>query len=170
MKKTKIGTFDAVAETMKCLSGPGALLVAGAEPVNPMTIGWGEIGIVWGRPVFVVLVRPSRFTHSLMEKAAGFSVNVAPESLGEACMLCGTRSGRDIDKVAEAGLTIEKGLALDVPTIAECPIHYECRIIHRNEVDPATLSPEVKASAYAGGDFHTVYRGEIAGVFGRERE
>ncbi len=167
MKKTPIGTFDAVAETMKALSAGGCLLVAGSERVNPMTIGWGEIGIVWGKPVFTVLVRPSRFTFGLMEGADEFSVNVPGEGLAEACMLCGTRSGRDIDKMAEAGLTAEPGIALDVPTIAECPVHYECRIVHRNKVDPATLAEEVKASAYAGGDFHTLYWGEIAGVFRR---
>ena len=165
MKKTKIGTFDAVAETMKALSGGGCLLVAGAERVNPMTIGWAEIGVVWGRPVFTVLVRPSRFTFGLMEEADAFSVNVPDEGLAEAFMLCGTHSGRDVDKMAETGLTAEPGLALDVPTIAECPVHYECRIIHRNKVDPATLADEVRASAYAGGDFHTAYWGRIEGVF-----
>ena len=167
MSKVKIDPFSAVAETMKALSARGCLLVAGSERVNPMTIGWGEIGIVWGKPVFTVLVRPSRFTFGLMEDADEFSVNVPGEALAEACMLCGTRSGRDIDKMAEAGLTAEPGIALGVPTIAECPVHYECRIIHRNKVDPATLADDVKASAYAGGDFHTAYWGEIAGVFRR---
>jgi len=124
MSKVKIDPFSAVAETMKALSAGGCLLVAGFERVNPMTIGWGEIGIVWGKPVFTVLVRPSRFTFGLMEDADEFSVNVPGEALAEACMLCGTRSGRDIDKMAEAGLAAEPGIALGVPTIAECPVHY----------------------------------------------
>ncbi|MHC4507126.1 MAG: flavin reductase family protein [Planctomycetota bacterium] len=110
MSKVKIDTFSAVAETMKALSGSGCLLVAGAERVNPMTIGWAEIGIVWGKPVFTVLVRPSRFTFGLMEEANEFSVNVPGEALADACMLCGTRSGRDIDKIAETGLTVEPGI------------------------------------------------------------
>jgi flavin reductase (DIM6/NTAB) family NADH-FMN oxidoreductase RutF len=167
MKKIKIGDFDAFAETMSALSRQGALLVAGAEPVNPMTIGWAQMGIIWGRPIFTVLVRPSRFTHGLMEKADAFSVNVPSESLSEACALCGSRSGRDTDKMKEAGLTAEPGTALDVPTIAECPIHYECEIVHKNAVDRAALARGVIAANYGGGDFHTIYWGEIKGVFKR---
>lgn len=165
MEKKKIGTFDAVAQTMATLSGDGALLVAGAEPANPMTIGWGQIGITWGREVFLVMVRRSRYTHELMEKAEHFSVNVPPESMKDACKLCGTKSGRDIDKIAEAGLTVEPGKSLEVPTLAECPVHYECRILHTNEVDPATLDGDIARACYGSGDYHTVYWGEIVGVY-----
>jgi len=173
MAKQKIGTFEAVAQTMAALSGDGALLVAGFgrgdrpanPPANPMTIGWGQIGIAWGKPVFLVMVRHSRYTHELMEEAETFSVNVPSESLADACMLCGTKSGRDTDKIAETGLTVEKGLALDVPALKECPLHYECRIVHKSEVDPAALDGGIKSACYGGGDFHTVYWGELAGVY-----
>lgn len=171
MEKRKIDTFEAVGETMAALSGPGALLVAGAEPANPMTVGWGQIGIAWGRPVFLVMVRRSRYTHELMEKAEAFSVNVPPESMKDCCMLCGSRSGRDTDKIAETGLTVEAGKSLvmegRVPTLAECPLHYECRILHRNEVDPATLDGEVAGECYGDRDYHTIYWGEIVGVYRR---
>jgi flavin reductase (DIM6/NTAB) family NADH-FMN oxidoreductase RutF len=165
--KTEIGAFEAVAETMDALSGAGCLLLAGSETVNPMTIGWAQIGVVWSRPVMSVLVRPSRFTYGLMMEAGTFSVNVPDSSLRKACAVCGSKSGRDIEKMKECGLTAEKGLALEVPTLAECPVHYECRIVHRNDVDPGTLDAGVKSSAYGGGDFHTVWWGEIAGVFRR---
>jgi flavin reductase (DIM6/NTAB) family NADH-FMN oxidoreductase RutF len=163
----KIGEFDGVAETMDALRGSGCLLVAGAEPVNPMTIGWAEIGVVWGRPVMAVLVRPSRFTHGLMERASAFSVNVPGGDLAGACAFCGSRSGRDADKMAETGLTAKGGLELDVPFIAECPVHYECRIVQRNRIDPAAMDPGVVSTYYPSGDYHTVYWGEIAGVFRR---
>jgi len=167
MKKNKIGAFDAVSDTVACLGSQGALLIAAAEPVNPMTIGWGTIGIVWGKPVFAVLVRPSRFTHGLMEKAAAFSVNVPPQSLGDVCMFCGSKSGRDVDKIAETGITVQPGKSIDVPTIADCPIHYECRMLHRNQVDRTTLAEDVAASAYRSGDYHTIFWGEIVGVYKR---
>ena len=167
MEKKKIGTFDAAAQTMATLSGNGALLVAGAEPPNPMTIGWGQIGIAWGKPVFLVMVRHSRYTHDLMEKAESFSVNLPPESMEDACTLCGTKSGRDMDKIAETGLTVEPGRSLEVPTLAECPVHYERRILHRNEVEPEKLDEEVTRACYGGGDYHTVYWGEIVGVYRR---
>lgn len=167
MKKNKIGAFDVVGDTMACLGSHGALLIAGAEPVNPMTIGWGTIGIVWGKPVFAVLVRPSRYTHELMEKAKAFSVNIPPQSMGDVCMFCGSKSGRDVDKVAETGITIQPGRSLEVPTIADCPIHYECRILHKNQVDRTALVEDVMGTAYRSGDFHTIYWGEIVGVYKR---
>jgi len=165
MTKTKIWPFEAVTETMEALGSKGALLVAGAEPVNPMTIGWGQIGIAWGKPVFLVMVRPSRFTYGLMEKAEAFSVNVPGADLAEACGICGTKSGRDLDKIAETGLAVEHGVELDVPTLAECPVHYECRILEKNMLDPATLDAEVDESCYPEGDHHAVWWGEIVGVF-----
>ena len=143
----------------------GALLIAGADPVNPMTIGWGQIGIAWGKPVFLVMVRPSRFTYGLMEKAQAFSVNVPGEDLAEACTLCGTKSGRDIDKIAETGLVVERGSELDVPTLAGCPVHYECRILEKCMIDPATLDSGVDESCYPSGDHHAVWWGEIVGAF-----
>ncbi|MHC4252362.1 MAG: flavin reductase family protein [Planctomycetota bacterium] len=167
MSKVKIDPFDAVAETMAALGSRGALLVAGAEPVNPMTIGWGQIGIAWGKPVFLVMVRPSRFTFGLMAKATAFSVNVPGDDLAKACALCGTKSGRDTDKIAEAGLAVERGTVLDVPTLAGCPIHYECRILEKSMIDPATLDGDVEKSCYPSGDHHAVWWGEIAGAFRR---
>jgi len=168
MTKTKIEPFDAAAETMAALGSGGALLVAGAEPVNPMTIGWGQIGIAWGKPVFLVMVRPSRFTYGLMEKAEAFSVNVPGTDLAEACGICGTQSGRDIDKIAETGLAVERGVELDVPILSDCPVHYECRILEKNILDPATLDSGVDKSCYPEGDHHAVWWGEIVGAFRRD--
>jgi len=167
MTKEFINAFDDLSNTLRTIGSRGALLIAGAEPVNPMTIGWGLIGPVWGKPTFAVLVRPSRFTYELMGKAEAFSVNVPGESLSHACDLCGTKSGRDVDKIAEAGLTVEPGRSLAVPTIAECPVHYECRIVHRNEVDPASMIPEISDVLYRSGDVHVVYWGTIAGAYRR---
>ena len=167
MNKTKIEPFSAVAETMAVLGSRGGLLIAGAEPVNPMTIGWGQIGIAWGKPVFLVMVRPSRFTYGLMAKAEAFSVNVPGEDLARACALCGTKSGRDTDKIAETGLALERGIELDVPTLAGCFLHYECRIIEKSMIDPATLDGGVESSCYPEGDHHGVWWGEIVGAYRR---
>jgi flavin reductase (DIM6/NTAB) family NADH-FMN oxidoreductase RutF len=165
MNKEPIKAFEDVSNTINALGSHGALLVAGAEPVNPMTIGWGLIGPVWGKPTFAVLVRPSRYTYELMERAERFSVNVPPATLREACSLCGTKSGRHLDKIAAAGLTAEPGRSIPVPTIAECPVHYECAIVHRNEVDPASLVPEINDVVYRSGDVHVVYWGRIVGAY-----
>ena len=96
----------------------GVLLTAQADGrANPMTIGWGTLGIEWGRQLFVAYVRSSRFTYGLLERSGEFTVSV-PMFTGEKdhdqrvrqiLAVCGSKSGRDQDKVAELGLTLVEG-------------------------------------------------------------
>jgi flavin reductase (DIM6/NTAB) family NADH-FMN oxidoreductase RutF len=153
-------------ETISALSDPGCLLVSQGEDGKPnvMTIGWGTIGIIWGRPMFVVLVRHSRYTWRLLEETDEFTVNVPGPELAQAAVLCGTKSGRGLDKFAEAGLTPAPGQHVGVPIIQECVVHYECRTVHRNNVDPTHLAGTILNECYGAGDFHTIYYGHILGV------
>ena len=150
-------------QTLATMQKHGLLLVscdAEGRP-NVMTIGWATFGIVWGRPVMVTLVRPSRFTFGNLEAVGEFVVAVPSEQMHEACMLCGTRSGRDTDKFAEAGLTPVPARHVRPPLIAQCVRHYECRVLHRNDIVDAALAPEVRTEAYPQGDLHRLYYGQI---------
>ncbi len=162
--RRKTGDFDLIERTVKQLGKDGLLLVAG-KLGNPMTIGWGNIGIIWGRPVFLVLVRPSRFTFGLMEETDEFTVNVPTDSQKKEVLLCGTMSGRDTDKIEKCAFTLAKSATVSVPHIRECPIHYECRTIHKNNVINAQLNREIVAGSYKAGDYHTIYFGQILGVY-----
>ena len=128
---------------------------------NAMAIGWCTLGGVWSMPMCIVLVRPSRYTYDCIEHSGCFSVNVPPAGLAEACLYCGTKSGRDGDKLAQAGLTIEKAQTIEAPVIAECPIVYECEVVHHNDILPPELTREVQREFYAAGDYHRVYFGKI---------
>jgi flavin reductase (DIM6/NTAB) family NADH-FMN oxidoreductase RutF len=170
MAKTTIRYSDFFAQVMQRMRQEGLLLVtADAEgKPNVMTIGWGAIGSIWGRPVFIVLVRPSRFTYSRLEEVAEFTVNVPPRELAAAANFCGTVSGRDRDKFIEAGLTLMESRQVRPPIITECAVHFECRTLHRNDVDPAALVQGVLDDAYPAGDFHRVYFGEIVAAYADE--
>jgi flavin reductase (DIM6/NTAB) family NADH-FMN oxidoreductase RutF len=165
LTRTRTGDFEAALETYERLRSPGALLVAGAGKSNIMTIGWGVLGVIWGRPVLTVLVRPSRHTHGFMESHDEFTVCIPTKEMKEAVAFCGTKSGRDVDKAAECGFTMKPGIETAVPYIHECPVHYECRIVQRNQVEASTLDAEIVGQYYPSGDFHTVYFGEILGVY-----
>lgn len=165
--KVEAGYFDYLNETLDVLGKPGLLLVstdADGKP-NAMTIGWGTVGIIWGKPIFVVLVRPSRYTHGLMEQTEDFTVNVPSAELREAVAFCGSKSGRDYDKFAEKGLTAVPGKKVKSPIIDECVIHYECKVVHKNDVLKDELAGAIVSSAYPAGDFHTIYYGEILSVY-----
>ena len=162
--RKEIGTYDAYGETVKTL-GEGGLLLASGEKGNPMTIGWGTVGRIWGRPMFVVLVRPSRFTFGLIEDCGEFVVDVPTNDLKKEVALCGSKSGRDLDKIKECNFTLEKGNTVSVPYIKECAVHYECKVVHKSNVINADLVPEIVQQFYPGGDFHRVYYGQILGVY-----
>ena len=104
--KKRVFLGDHVNLLEKALSADGAFLVVVDKDgkANAMTIGWGEVGIVWSRPAFTVLVRQSRYTYSCLQSAESFTVNVPePNTLKEELLFCGTKSGSDIDKVAACG-------------------------------------------------------------------
>ena len=165
--RTKIHRYDAVADTLKALQKDGLFLVSG-EQGNPMTIGWGTIGLIWSRPVFIVLVRPSRYSFSLLEALPEFTVNLPAAGHREALSICGSVSGRDTDKIAKCGFSLEASEHVRVPHITECPVHYECRVIHKSNVINADLEEEIVERTYASGDYHRVYYGQILGVYREE--
>ncbi|MBI3945034.1 MAG: flavin reductase family protein [Armatimonadetes bacterium] len=167
MPKQDVDLAELWPQTLHALEHEGALLVVAGKDgkANPMTIGWGTIGNIWGRRVFVVLVRPSRFTYGLMEEAGDFTVNVLPAERAGDANLCGTRSGRDCDKLRECGLTAAPSRRVRSPILEEAIIHYECRVVFRNDVTPDVLAPEIRSRCYPGGDFHRIYFGEVLSVY-----
>lgn len=168
MSLREIGIFDEFQATMSAFKGAGAFLVTGSEKPNIMTIGWGTVGIIWGKPIFTVLVRPSRYTFEILSNLAEFTVCLPLNEHAKMLGFCGSKSGSDFDKFKECGFKAEKSLKIDVPHIAECPVHYECRVIHTNNVMHKQLNDGVISKYYPGGDFHTIYYGEILGVFKKE--
>jgi len=132
MDRSAMDIFDNYAAVMKRLGSDGLLLGSydAAGKANFMTIGWGTLGIVWGLPMWIVLVRPSRYTYECIEQSGCFTVNVPTPAMAEACAICGSRSGRDGDKCKLAGLTIGRASHVGAPIAVDCPIVYECHVVH----------------------------------------
>jgi flavin reductase (DIM6/NTAB) family NADH-FMN oxidoreductase RutF len=170
MAKVRVRYTDLFAQTIQRMREDGLLLVSIGTDGRPnvMTIGWGTIGSIWSRPVFVVLVRPSRHTYSRLEQVSDFTVNVPPPGLAEAVSHCGTVSGRDHDKFQEMHLTPVPAREVRSPIIRECVVHYECRTLHRNDLVPNALAEAVREEFYASGNFHRVYFGEIVAAYADE--
>ena len=166
MPKQKIKYTDHYAAVMEAMNSRGLLLGSydAAGKPNLMTIGWGAVGTLWGMPVWIVLVRPSRYTYQCIEHSGGFTVNVPTAAMGMACATCGSTSGRTRDKFAECNLTPERAQTVLAPAVAQCAIVYECQVVHRNDVLPERLDGEIISGAYTAGDFHRVYYGKILAV------
>jgi len=162
LSKVEVPRTAYAEETMRVLRGCGCLLVSGnMEKANVMTIGWGLIGPLWSRPFFMVAVRPSRHTHTFIEKIEDFTVNVPKRGMEEIADYCGSVSGRDFDKFKEKGLTLGSSRNVSSPIILECGIHYECRVSYKTEVIPTALPQDIIKGSYPSGDYHTLYFGEI---------
>jgi flavin reductase (DIM6/NTAB) family NADH-FMN oxidoreductase RutF len=147
-------------ETLALLRNPGLLLAStkASGESNVMTIGWGTVGTVWSKAVFIVLVRPSRYTYEFIEDSGVFTVNVPTEDLRRWVTICGTRSGRDIDKFGDYEMSISPANTVDTVAIDACPLVY-------HDLVPAHLAPEIEAGSYGGSDYHRVYYGEIRGCY-----
>ena len=167
MAKVKVDYRDYFIQTMDRMSDNGLLLVTKGKDNKPniMTIGWGTIGSIWGKPIFIVLVRPSRYTYSRLEEIEEFTVNVPSKELAKAVLRCGTVSGRDHDKFKEMNLTEIPAPEVTVPMIKECHINYVCKSLHKNDLIPEMLDIAVKEECYPEGDFHRLYFGEILSTY-----
>ena len=152
---------DDIIEKIKA----GAFLtVRAGDRLNTMTIGWAAIGLCWRKPVFMVAVRDSRHTFDLIERAADYTVSVPDGDMKKAIMYCGTKSGRDGDKLAACNLKTLDGQQVASPVIDTPGIHFECRIIYKSAMDPSHLASDLK-SLYPEKDYHTLYFGDIVACY-----
>jgi flavin reductase (DIM6/NTAB) family NADH-FMN oxidoreductase RutF len=145
------------------LSSNGAFLVAqdGQGKPNIMTIGWATLGFIWQQPIMTVYVRPSRYTYGLIENARSFSVNVPVKKLARELGVCGSRSGRDTDKAAACGFTMEQGKEKGISIIQQCDLFYECVTVSTNDLIKERIDPEIVKKFYPSDDFHRVYFGRV---------
>ena len=157
--------YMAVAEAAIQKIKSGAFLtVRDGQRLNTMTIGWATIGFCWRKPVFMVAVRDSRHTFTIIEDAADFTVSVPAGNMKEEIMYCGTKSGRDGNKFEACGLKVAPGQSVDSPVIDVPGIHIECRIVFKSAMDPAHLVGDL-APLYPEKDYHTLYFGEIVACY-----
>lgn len=155
----------AVSQTLMTRIQKGAFLtVRAGEALNTMTIGWGLIGFIWQRPVFMAAVRDSRHTFTIIEKASDFTVSVPTAGMKEALMFCGTKSGRDVDKFKACNLVTMAGQQTISPALKLSGIHLECLIRFKAPMNPALLDKALE-ELYPAKDYHTLYFGEIVACY-----
>ncbi len=153
------------------LSSTGAFLTTRlGEAINTMTIGWGTVGYIWGRPIFIVAVRYSRHTYRMIDRSGEFTVSfpLDDDSLKKELAFCGTRSGRDTDKFQECKLTPRPGRQVKAPVVGECPLHYEAKVVYRQAMEPALIDKDIDRLFYGNNDFHVLYYGEIVACYKTE--
>lgn len=144
-----------------------ALVTAGSKDnANTMTISWGGMGVLWGKNVVYVFIRDSRFTKELIDKNEFFSLTFLDEKYRSALNYCGSHTGRNENKIANAGLSV--GSKLGIPYIDEGNLVLLCHKLSATRItEDSFVSSEIKDKWYADGDMHTMYVAEILEIFAR---
>ena len=169
--KKQIEAFDWAGHICKAMKKGILLTTRCGEKVNTMTIGWGKLGIEWGKPIFIAYVRESRFTRQMLDENGEFTINVPYGELDSRILgYCGTKSCRDTDKIADLGLTLETPESISVPGIKELPLTLECKVIYKQKQDltavPANLLERYYPADETGfRDYHYAYYGEIVNAY-----
>ena len=168
----QIEAFDYAGHICKAMKKGILLTTKSKGRINTMTIGWGKIGIEWNKPVFIAYVRESRYTKQFLEENGEFAVSVPYGDFDSRILgYCGTKSGRETDKVKDLGLTLVDSDIISVPGIKELPLTLECKVIYKQKQDlndiPADLIerfyPVVGEGDYR--DYHIAYYGEIVNAY-----
>ena len=140
------------------------LVTAGDQnKINTMTASWGGVGVMWGKNVAVTVIRPQRYTLEFVESHDLFTLSFLPEQYRPALNLCGSKSGRDLDKIAAAGLTpaFEQG----APYFEEASLVLVCRKLYVSDVKKENFLDENLIDRwYPNSDFHRMFVGEIVHV------
>ena len=140
------------------------LITAGTkDQCNTMTASWGGLGILWGKPVATVYIRPQRYTLEFVEREDTFTLCFFREEYRKALALCGSKSGRDVDKVKECGFTV--ATAEGAPYFEEADLVLVCKKSYWQDMDPTHfLDREIDGKWYPEKDYHRIFIGEILEV------
>ncbi|MDT3427535.1 flavin reductase (DIM6/NTAB) family NADH-FMN oxidoreductase RutF [Paenibacillus forsythiae] len=139
------------------------ITAGGAEHYNTMTASWGGLGILWHKKIAFCVVRPTRYTYEFMEASDTFSLSFFTEDYRSALEICGSASGRDMDKAEAADITPVE----DTPGIVyfqEARLVLECRKLYYQDLDPAKFLDEDIHKMYPDKNYHRLYVGEITQV------
>lgn len=173
MKKVNAADY---AETIIKAIPKGCLVTTKAgEKVNSMVIGWGTYGVEWSRPIFVIYIREGRFTREQLDANPEFTVNIPLQDMDKNIMkICGSMTGRDMDKIAEAGLTLVDSEEISVPGIKELPLTLECKVVFRQRQELELIAEKFQrnypqdvpsSNPMANKDPHIAYYGEIVNAY-----
>lgn len=160
----KVAVQEIMSPTIKQISTGAFLIVQTKSKRNVMTIGWALFGYVWRRFTMMVAVRPSRFTHGLLEEADSFAVSVPSAPMKKELEFCGSKSGRHFDKFKECALPIIDTKIVQAPLLNIPGYHYQCRIIYKSPLEPRFLDQDLMP-IYPTQDYHTFYFGEILAAY-----
>ena len=163
----KVDPKDLKDNVFSLIGDQWMLITAGTEErCNTMTASWGGLGVLWGAPAATCYIRPQRYTKEFVDREEYFTLSFFDESYRKALSLCGSKSGREVDKVKECGFTV-RAAACGALYFEQARLVLVCRKRFVQEMDPGRIPQDVKEKWYPQRDYHTMYIGEIVEAWSR---
>ena len=162
----KIDPKDVSQNVFSLIGDQWMLITAGtAEKCNTMTASWGGLGVLWGGPAATCYIRPQRYTKEFVDREEYFTLSFFDESYRPQLALCGSKSGRDVDKVKACGLTLCYG-AGDAPFFDEAEWVLVCKKVYAQDLDPTCVKDGTPVlHYYEGQGWHRMYTGEVVEAY-----
>ena len=161
----KIAVSDLNLNPFNAIGKQWMLITAGdKDSYNMMTASWGGIGVLYNRPVAICFINPARYTYSIMEKGDTYTLTFYPDNCRKALEYCGTKSGRDEDKVKGSGLTpvqTENGAM----AFSQATLIIECRKLVSQSISLDAINNAQEREKRAMQPMHKMYIGEILNVW-----
>lgn len=164
----KISPSDIQGNPFTLIGEEWMLITAGdMHNYNTMTASWGGFGVLWHKNICTIYVRPQRYTFEYLEKNEIFTLSFFDSRYKEALKFCGTKSGRDYNKAAEAGLT---PVVTEMKSVGfnESKLIIECRKIYFQDIIPENFLDDSIIKNYSDSDYHRIYIGEILNIYTKE--
>ncbi|MBP1758311.1 MAG: hypothetical protein H6Q61_560 [Firmicutes bacterium] len=138
-----------------------ALIAAGTKDhCNAMTASWGGMGVLFHKNVVTIYVRPQRYTYEILEQHAEFTLSFFDPSYRSVLTMFGTKSGREMDKIKESGLTLLMA-GEEAPYFGEAELVLSCRKLYQQDLNPEGFVEPFIHEFYEKQDYHRMYIGEI---------
>lgn len=162
----KIDPFSLKDNVIDLIGNQWMLITAGDETrYNMMTASWGTIGFLWGKPVACIVVRPQRYTLEFIEKESCFTLSFFDEKYRTALKLCGTKSGREVNKAELAGITPFEPTQGCV-AFKEARMIIKCRKLYADQIrENSFIDKSILKTWYPSKDFHKIFVGEIEEIW-----
>lgn len=164
----KIDIKDLSFKPFELIGTEWMLITAGnLQNHNTMTASWGGVGIMWNHPVITTYIRPQRYTKEFIDKEKYFTVSFYDSEFKPALQICGTKSGREINKTKETGLVPKmfgKSIAFEqAKLVIVCEKQYVQEISPQGFVDSKIIN-----TSYPNKDFHFMYISKIIETYIRK--
>lgn len=164
---TKVNPFELKENIFDMLQDEWMLITAGDKnSFNTMTAAWGGFGILWRKPIAIIYIRPQRYTFEFTERHDDFTLSFFGHgNQRKALSFCGSKSGRDYDKVKETGLTPAETFNNCI-AFQEARLIFDCKKLYADDIRPELFKDfELEKSIYPAKDYHRFYIAEIMACY-----